>query len=97
MEGAKEVTGSYCSSDDDLSLGPVTIEEIKAALTLRRRTQVLKRTSEDEPPGDICAGKEETWQKLTLPAEMSSCKEHLTQAEKNRSFSVLLDCDVNDD
>jgi hypothetical protein len=42
-------------------------------------------------------GKEETWQNLTLPAEMSSCKEHMTQAEKNRSFGVLLDCDVNDD
>ena len=28
---------------------------------------------------------------------MSSCKENLIQAQKNRSFDVLLDCDVNDD
>lgn len=28
---------------------------------------------------------------------MPSCKEHLTQAQKNRSFDILLDCDVNDD
>jgi len=28
---------------------------------------------------------------------MHSCKEHLIQAQKNSSFDVLLDCDVNDD
>jgi len=32
-----------------------------------------------------------------VPEKMLSCKEHLTQAQKNRSFDVLLDCDVNDD
>ena len=28
---------------------------------------------------------------------MPGCNEHLTQGQKNRSFDVLLDCDVNDD
>jgi hypothetical protein len=46
MEGAKEVVDSYCSSDDEVFFGPITIEEIKKALTMRRRTQVLNGTSE---------------------------------------------------
>ena len=35
---------SYCSSDDEVFFGPVTIKEIKKALTMRRQTQVLTRT-----------------------------------------------------
>lgn len=46
MEGAKEVMDSYCSSDDEVFFGPITINEIKKTLTMRRRTQVLNRTSE---------------------------------------------------
>jgi hypothetical protein len=46
MEGAKEVVDSYCSSDDEVFFGPITMKEIKKALTMRRRTQVLNRTSE---------------------------------------------------
>jgi hypothetical protein len=45
MEGVKEITDSSCSSDE-VFLGPVTVKESKKALTLRRRTQVLNRTSE---------------------------------------------------
>jgi|TergutCu122P5_1016488.scaffolds.fasta_scaffold1927603_1 predicted nucleic acid-binding protein len=46
MEEAKEVMESYCSSDDEVCFGPITLKEIKKALTMRRQTQVLNRTSE---------------------------------------------------
>jgi hypothetical protein len=46
LEGAKEVMDPYCSSDDEVSFGPITIKEVKKALAMRRRTQVLNRTPE---------------------------------------------------
>jgi predicted nucleic acid-binding protein len=46
MEGTKEVLDSYCSSDDEVFFGPITLKEVKKVLTMRRRTKVLNRTSE---------------------------------------------------
>jgi len=36
---------SYSSSDDEVFFGPITMKEIKKALTMRRQTQVLNRSS----------------------------------------------------
>jgi len=46
MEEANEVMDPYYSSDDEVFFGPITINEIKKTLTMRRRTQVLNRASE---------------------------------------------------
>jgi len=46
VEGAKEVMDSYSSSDDEVFFGPITVKEIRKVVTMRRRTQVLNRTSE---------------------------------------------------
>jgi hypothetical protein len=42
MEG---VESSY-SSDDEVFFGPMTLKEVKKALTLRRRTEVYEPISE---------------------------------------------------
>jgi hypothetical protein len=46
MDRAMEDVESYCSSDDEVYYGPITMKEIKKTLKLRRRTKIHRAASE---------------------------------------------------